>query len=46
MAVITKLVTGDLKGSADFFAWGVFISPVLAFFAAKYALELAAFTVR
>jgi hypothetical protein len=42
MALITKLVTGDLEGSPDFFAWGAFISPVLAFFTAKYALEFAA----
>jgi hypothetical protein len=41
MAVLTKLVTGDTEGSPHGFAWAAFISPVLAFFAAKYALRLA-----
>jgi len=43
MGLITKLATGDWEGSSHAFAWGAFISPVLAFFAAKYALKLAVF---
>lgn len=42
MALITKLTTGDAEGSSHAFAWAAFISPVLAFFAAKYALQFAA----
>jgi hypothetical protein len=41
-AFITRLVTGRTDGSRDFFGWSAFISPVLAFFAAKYALKVAA----
>ncbi len=37
-AYFTKKLTGSHEGSTDLFAWGAFISPVLAFFAAKYAL--------
>jgi hypothetical protein len=36
---ITYKITGDFEGSSDFFAWMTFISPVLAFFVAKYALR-------
>jgi hypothetical protein len=38
MAVITKGVTGRSDGSPHGFAWGAFISPVLAFFASGYVL--------
>jgi hypothetical protein len=38
--VLTKRTTGSWDGSPDFFAWGVFIGPVLAFFAAGYALQV------
>jgi hypothetical protein len=41
-ALLTRAVTGHAEGSPDFFAWAAFISPVLAFFAAKYALQVAA----
>ena len=37
-ALLTRMTTGRLDGSSDFFAWGVFIGPVLAFFAAAPAL--------
>jgi hypothetical protein len=40
MALLTKATTKSWEGSSDFFAWGAFISPVLCFFAAKYALML------
>ena len=39
-AVLNRLVYGDTTGSVTPFAWGAFISPVLAFFAAGYALEI------
>jgi hypothetical protein len=42
MALITRIARGHPEGSSHAFSWGAFISPVLAFFAAKYALELAA----
>jgi len=38
-AGVTRLVKGQSDASPDLFAWGAFISPVLAFFAAGYALE-------
>lgn len=38
LALVTKLVTGKSDGSSDFFAWGAFISPVLAFLAAGYVV--------
>jgi hypothetical protein len=34
MGGITKLVYGKSEASSDFFAWGAFISPVIAFFCA------------
>ena len=37
-AGLTKILTGRSDGSIHGFAWGAFISPVLAFFAAKYVL--------
>jgi len=39
---VTQLVTGRHRGSPYAFGWGAFISPVLAFFAAKFVLQLAA----
>lgn len=36
---LTKIVTGRSDGSIHAFAWTAFISPVLAFFAAKYVLQ-------
>jgi hypothetical protein len=42
IALITKAATGHEEGSPHGFAWAAFISPVLAFFAAKYALQVAA----
>lgn len=39
---LTKLFTGSFEGSPHGFAWASFIAPVLAFFAAKYALQFAA----
>ena len=39
-AAVTKLVYGKSDASPDFFSWAAFISPVLAFFAAKHALLL------
>lgn len=38
-AVLTKVITGRHDGSINAFAWAAFIGPVLAFFAAKYALQ-------
>jgi hypothetical protein len=40
-ALITRIATGNTEGSPHAFAWAAFISPVLAFFAAKYALHFA-----
>lgn len=40
MAGLTKLVTGDSEGSIHFFAWGAFISPVIAFFCASPLAQL------
>jgi hypothetical protein len=37
LGLISKLLT-----RSDAFAWGAFMSPVLAFFAAKYAVQFAA----
>jgi hypothetical protein len=39
MAAVTKMLMGEIKDNPTFFAWGAFISPVLAFFAAKYTLH-------
>ena len=39
-AGITRFVSGRSDASKDFIAWGAFISPVLAFFAAGFALQL------
>lgn len=41
-AHLTKKLTGSHEGSTDLFAWGALISPVLAFFAAKYSLNFLA----
>jgi len=41
-ALLTKLITGNPEGNPNAFAWAAFIGPVLAFFAAKYALLLLA----
>ncbi|MCW5729986.1 MAG: hypothetical protein KIT20_04455 [Alphaproteobacteria bacterium] len=41
-AGVTKALTGRPDGSIDFFAWGAFISPIFAFFAAKYVLAFVA----
>ncbi|NEK54591.1 hypothetical protein GUK36_35105 [Rhizobium leguminosarum] len=38
-AGLTKVITGRTDGSINAFAWAAFISPVLAFFAAKYSLQ-------
>lgn len=40
--LLTKTITGKMEGSPHAFAWASFIAPVLAFFAAKYALQFAA----
>ena len=42
VAFIRQAITGDAEGSPHGFGWAAFISPVLAFFAAKYALLLGA----
>lgn len=39
-AGLTKVITGRMDGSLNAFAWAAFISPILAFFAAKYVLRL------
>lgn len=39
---ITKLMTGRADGSIHGYAWGAFISPVLAFFAAGWAIPFVA----
>jgi hypothetical protein len=41
-ALVTRLMTGSVVASPDAFAWAAFISPILAFFAAKYALKFSA----
>lgn len=38
-AGLTKVITGRSDGSINAFAWAAFISPVIAFFAAKYVLQ-------
>ena len=42
VALATRSTTSDAEDSHDRFAWTAFMSPVLAFFAAKYMLLLAA----
>ncbi len=42
MALVTRVTTGDMEGSPHGFAWAALTSPVLAFFAAKLALQLLA----
>jgi hypothetical protein len=37
-AGITYKLTGNMEGSGDIFAWTVFIGPVVAFVAARYAV--------
>ena len=37
MGLITKAATGSTLGSPHGYAWGAFISPVIAFFAADWA---------
>ncbi|MCF1484600.1 MULTISPECIES: hypothetical protein [Rhizobium/Agrobacterium group] len=37
--LLTKVITGRSDGNINAFAWAAFISPVLAFFAAKYVLQ-------
>jgi hypothetical protein len=39
MAAITKVVMREVGDNATLFAWGAFISPVIAFFSAKYVLH-------
>lgn len=41
-AILTKLLTGRHDGTSDLYAWGAFISPVLAFFAAGWAIPVVA----
>jgi hypothetical protein len=41
-AWVTKVVTGKSEGSLHAFVLAMFISPVIAFFAANYALRIAA----
>ena len=36
---VTKLFFGKAEARTDIYAWAAFISPVLAFFAASYALS-------
>lgn len=38
--VVTKVATGRMDGSPHAYSWAAFISMVLAFFAAGYALRL------
>jgi len=42
LGYLTKALTGRAEGSPDLYAWGVFISPVIAFFAAELAIGLTA----
>lgn len=42
VGLITKAVTGNSLGSPHGYAWGAFISPVIAFFAAEPAIRLVA----
>ncbi len=39
LGCITRVTTGSWEGSMHGYAWGVFISPMLAFFAANYAIK-------
>jgi hypothetical protein len=41
LGLMTKAITGGWE-DPTFHAWGVFISPILAFFAAKYAVRILA----
>jgi hypothetical protein len=41
LGLMTKAITGGWE-DPTFYAWGVFISPILAFFAAKYAVRILA----
>jgi hypothetical protein len=41
-ALLTKLFTGRHDATTDLYAWGAFISPVLAFFAAGWAIPVVA----
>jgi hypothetical protein len=38
-AALTKVITGRSDSSINAFAWAAFISPAIAFFAAKYVLQ-------
>lgn len=40
--LLTKALTGRMEGSPDLYAWGAFISPVIAFFAAQPAVRFVA----
>ena len=40
LGYLTKLTAGTWEAHTIFYGWGVFISPVLGFFAAKYTLIL------
>lgn len=40
--LLTKALTGRMEGSPDLYAWGAFISPAIAFFAAEPAIRLVA----
>jgi large-conductance mechanosensitive channel len=42
MGLITKIATGRTDGSPHVYAWGAFISPVIAFFAAEPTIRLVA----
>ena len=41
-ALITAVITGNAESSPHAFSWAAFISPVIAFFAAKLALQVLA----
>lgn len=41
-AGVTRLAVGRADGSPHGFAWAAFISPVIAFFATKFALQIVA----
>jgi|GEM_PF-3684051 len=40
LGLLTKALTGRMEGSPDLYAWGAFISPVIAFIAAGPAIRL------
>jgi hypothetical protein len=42
LGLITKFATGRMDGSPHGYAWSAFVSPVVAFFAAGYAIKLVA----